>query len=59
MIKLKKSLLKVVHFQKKFLNFKMFKFETVQIFIIVHFRKNKKEKKKEKNLLLGRSRGGP
>jgi hypothetical protein len=40
----------------------MFKFETVRIFIIVHFRKNKKQKKREKkgkNLLLGRSRGGP
>jgi hypothetical protein len=40
----------------------MFKFETVRIFIIVHFRKNKKEKqksKKEKYMLLGRSRGGP
>jgi hypothetical protein len=39
----------------------MFRFENVGIFIIVHFRKNRKEKmeKKEKYLLLGRSRGGP
>jgi hypothetical protein len=38
----------------------MFRFETIQIFIIVHFRKRikkrkKRKRKKEKYLLLGRS----
>jgi hypothetical protein len=48
MFKLKKITFKSCSVSKKLLNFKMFKFETVRIFIIVHFRKNKKAKKKEK-----------
>jgi hypothetical protein len=64
MFKFKKITFKSCSVSKKFLNFKIFKFETVRIFIIVHFKKTKKKRKKqkskkEKSLLLGRSRGGP
>jgi tellurite resistance protein TehA-like permease len=50
MFKLKKITSKSCPVSKKFLNFKIFKFETVQIFIIVHFRKNKKEKKQKRKI---------
>jgi hypothetical protein len=48
MFKLEKITFKSCSVSKKFLNFKMFKFETVRIFIIVHFRKNKTKNKKKK-----------
>jgi hypothetical protein len=47
-VQIKKITFKSCSVSKKFLNFKMFKFETIQIFIIVHFRKNKKEKNRAK-----------
>jgi hypothetical protein len=46
-VQIKKINFKSCLVSKKFLNFKMYRFETVQIFIIVHFRKKRKEKRKK------------